>query len=80
MARSYRYGYLVRIQPTTKPALQDIAAALGFLVSNPGATHGNPSPADMLDALAALYRDNPAALVAALEAAGLSPALLLPAD
>ena len=69
MKRSYKYSYQVRIDPDTLPELQTLSASLGFLVENPGATQGNPSPAAFLDALAAAHRADPAGLVATLAAA-----------
>lgn len=69
MARSYKYAYQVRIEQNTLPELQTLSASLGFLVENPGATQGNPSPASLLDALAAAHRADPAGLVATLAAA-----------
>lgn len=69
MARAYRYSWRVRIDPDTLPELQTLSASLGFLVENPGATQGQPSPVAFLDALAAAHRADPAALVAALSAA-----------
>ncbi len=59
MARKYRYRYIVMIEEGTLPELQKLAAATGFINDAPGAKFGDPSPASLLDALAAAYRRDP---------------------
>ena len=70
MTRGYRYSYRARIKKETLPAIQALAAALGFVNHTPGRFHGESSPSDLLDALAAAYRADPAAVADALMAAG----------
>lgn len=45
-----------------------MAARLGFIVTGNNAFTGNPAPADMLDAIAAVYRADPAGTLDALRA------------
>lgn len=59
MARSYRYSYRLLVAETTRPALADLAAALGYINTAPGKFDGAPSPASLLDALAAAWYQDP---------------------
>ena len=49
--RPYRWKWTAPIDPDTLLQLQQLARALGFLVTTPGTYYGQPSPAAMLDAL-----------------------------
>lgn len=68
MTRNYRWTWNARIQKDTLAALQSMAGELGFIVTQASRYQGQPSPPDMLDALAAAYRANPAAVLASLSA------------
>lgn len=72
------YRWSSKIDPATLPALQAIAARLGFIVTTPGAKQGDASPPDLLDAIAECHRRDPddtaATLAAMLDANGLLPA------
>ena len=61
-----------------------MAVLLGFISTAPGKYQGHPAPGDMLDALAAAYRRDPAgtrlALKVILDAHGLRPSTPTPAD
>jgi hypothetical protein len=59
MTRKYRYYYKVGIREETQPVLAEMASALEFFNGTPGAAYGLPSPAQMLDKLAAVYRADP---------------------
>ena len=72
--RPYQYSYRVRIEKETTPALQELAAGLGFISDAPGYRQGSPSPGAMLDALAAAYRRDNAAVVSALREIGVTAA------
>jgi hypothetical protein len=65
------YSYRVRIQEDTTPALQELAADLGFIATRPGKFLGAPSPGSLLDALAAAYRADPYRVTNALEEIGI---------
>ncbi len=67
------YSYRVRIEKETTPALQDLAADLGFIVTRPTRFTGQPSPGSLLDTLAAAYRRDPGGVVGALRALGIVP-------
>jgi hypothetical protein len=71
---SYRWKWTATIKKQSLVDLQDMAAGLGFFVTAPGGLTGRPSPADMLDALAAAYRLDPAGTLDALRV------LLVPPD
>ena len=62
------YRWSSKIDRETLPALQAIAAGLDFLVTTPGGKEGQPSPPDLLDALAACYLAAPDDTLAALAA------------
>ena len=68
MTRNYRWTWSARIQKETLVALQGMAAGLGYVVTQASRYQGQPSPPDMLDALAAAYRADPAGTLAALRA------------
>ena len=68
--RAYRWTWTARIEPATLTALQELAADLGHRVTTPSRFYGDPAPTAMLDALAAAYRADSAAVVAALSAGG----------
>lgn len=71
---AYKWRWTAPILRDTLPTLQEMADALGFIVTGNNAFTGNPAPADMLDALATAYRLDPAATLDALRA------LLAPPD
>ena len=77
MTRNYRWTWNARIQKETLTALQLLAEELGYIVTQASRYQGKPSPPDMLDALATVYRLDPAAarsaLAGLLDAAGLLP-------
>lgn len=60
--------YRPTLDPETRDLLNDLADKLGYRVINPGRHFGQPSPPQLLDALAAAYRADPAAVAAALAA------------
>lgn len=66
----YRYYYKVGIKPETQPLLVEMARDLGFFVTAPGRFYGDPSPADLLDKLAAAYQADPTAVTECLRRAG----------
>ena len=66
MTRNYRWTWNARIQKDTLTALQSMAGELGFIVTPASRYQGQPSPPDMLDAIAAAYRADPAGTLAAL--------------
>ena len=68
MTRNYRWTWNARIQRDTLVALQSMAGKLGFIVTQASRYQGKPSPPDMLDALAAAYRADPAGVLASLSA------------
>ena len=76
MARKYSYAYKVRIKEESLPAMQELSGGLGFNVDTPGRYLGDPSPAAMLDALAAAYRANPEVVADALRQVGVVNLLL----
>ena len=65
---AYKWRWTAPILRDTLPTLQEMAARLGFIVTGNNAFTGNPAPADMLDALAAVYRLDPAGTLDALRA------------
>ena len=74
MTRNYRWTWNARIQKDTLAALQSMAGELGFIVTQASRYQGQPSPPDMLDALAARYRADPDAVLDALRALLVPPA------
>ena len=70
MTRNYRWTWNARIQKETLAALQTMAAGLGFVATVPGGKFGKPSPAALLDALAAAYRIDPGGVHLALKVIG----------
>lgn len=75
---AYKWRWTAPIQRDTLPALQDLAARLGFVVTGNNAFTGQAAPADMLDAIATCFTADAtgtvAALAALLDAHGLLPA------
>ena len=65
---AYKWRWTAPILRDTLPTLQEMADALGFIVTGNNAFTGNPAPADMLDAIAARYRADPDAVLDALRA------------
>ena len=65
---AYKWRWTAPILRDTLPTLQEMAARLGFIVTGNNAFTGNPAPADMLDAIAAVYRADPAGTLDALRA------------
>lgn len=68
--RAYRWKWTAAIEPDTLTVLQELSTSLGFFVERPGGKMGLPSPADMLDAIAAAYRENPDAVAEAMRSLG----------
>ena len=68
--RAYRWMWTARIEPDTLTQLQKLAGNLGFVVTTPGGFHGDPSPAALLDALAAAYERDSGAVIDALREIG----------
>lgn len=66
------YRPILKIE--ARDSLTDLAEALGFIVTRKGTYDGLPSVPDLLEALAAAYRADPAATLVALWA------LLVPPD
>lgn len=67
---TYRWKWTATIKRESLPALQKLANNLGFIVTSPGGLTGRPSPADMLDALAAAYERDSGAVIDALKGIG----------
>lgn len=65
--RAYRWKWTAAIKPDTLTVLQELSTSLGFFVERPGGKMGLPSPAGMLDALAAAYRADPGGTKLALK-------------
>lgn len=68
--RAYRWKWTAAIDPQSLPALQELADSLLFVVDVPGGNLGKPSPAAMLDSLAAAYRRDPDGVRLALKTLG----------
>jgi hypothetical protein len=68
--RPYRWKWTAPIQRETLTSLQSLAESLAFVVQTPGGFEGTPSPAAMLDSLAAAYERDPRAVRDALRALG----------
>lgn len=68
--RTYRWKWTATIQRETLTALQSLANDLAFVVQTPGNYEGTPSPASLLDSLAAAYERDPRAVRDALRALG----------
>lgn len=73
MKRKYKYSWRLVVQETTRDSVQELAAATGFINDTPGAKFGDPSPASLLDALAAAYRRDPVLVARTLAALGVRP-------
>ena len=71
---AYKWRWTAPIQRETLPALQALAARLGFVVTGNNAFTGQASPADLLDAIATRFDADPAGTLDALRA------LLAPPD
>ena len=71
-AKGTKYKYTVRIEPETLPSIQDLSARLGFFVTTPGRYYGDPSPGNLLDIMAEMYKRDPASLTAALRSVGVA--------
>jgi len=71
--KSTYYRWSAKIDRETLPLLQGLAANLGFIVNAPGGFHGDPSPPAMLDALAAAYERDPAAVKQGFTELGIIP-------
>ena len=67
---SYKWKWTANIKRESLNELQELAAGLGYFVTSPGGLFGQPSPADMLDALAAIYRADPGGVHLALKVIG----------
>jgi hypothetical protein len=70
----YKWRWTAPILRDTLPTLQEMADALGFIVTGNNAFTGNPAPADMLDAIAAAYRADPAGTLDVLRTLLVPPA------
>ena len=68
--RVYRWKWTAAIDPQSLPLLQGLAKGLGFTVKRHGGFQGDPSPAAMLDALAAAYERDPGGVHLALKVIG----------
>ena len=75
---SYTWKWTAAIDRESLPSLQDLAEELGFIVTSPGGLNGRPSPAAMLDALAAAYRLDPAGTLDVLRTLLVPPATNAP--
>lgn len=64
------YRWSAKIRRDTLPELQQLASRLGFIVDTPGRHDGEPATPKLLDALAAAYRRDPAAVHRALTEIG----------
>lgn len=71
--RAYKWVWTARIEKDSLIALQGLASNLGFIVNAPGGFHGDPSPPAMLDALAAAYERDPAAVKQGFTELGIIP-------
>lgn len=71
--RVYRWKWTAAIDPQSLPLLQGLAKGLGFTVKRHGGFQGDPSPAAMLDALAAAYERDPAAVKQGFTELGIIP-------
>jgi len=80
MTRTYRWKWTAAIKKETLTALQELAAGLGYVANVPGGTFGKPSPAGMLDALAAAYEADPGGVHLALKVIGVYNKDDAPAD
>ena len=54
------------LSEVARDTLTELAAGLGYIVSTPSLYTGKPSVPDFLEALAAAYRADPSAVLAAL--------------
>lgn len=70
---NYRWKWTAAIDPESLTSLQKLAASLGFVVTRYGGFQGKPSPAAMLDALAAAYERDPAGVRLAFKVLGITP-------
>jgi len=77
---NYKWKWTATIKRESLTTLQDMAVTLGFLVTSPGGLTGRPSPADMLDALAAAYRRDPEGVALAFRVLGVVPPDAPPAE
>ena len=68
--RAYRWKWTAQIRRETLTSLQSLAGRLGFVVDTPGGFLGDPSPASLLDPLAAAYERDPAGVTLALRVLG----------
>lgn len=68
----HQWQWTVPVRPETVPLLQWLAKTLGF-TDEPGEQAAPPDPAAFLDALAAAYQREPAAVREAMEAIGVVP-------
>ena len=66
------YRPILKIE--ARDSLTDLAEALGFIVTRKGTYDGLPSVPDLLEAIAAAYRADPAGTLAALRALLAPPA------
>jgi hypothetical protein len=65
------YSWRVRTKRNTRVNWSALAGLLGFRVNNPGHWNGQPSAPQLLDAIAAAIKDDPAAVAAAFVALGI---------
>lgn len=68
--RAYKWRWTANIERKSLTALQSLANDLAFVVQTPGTYEGTPSPASLLDSLAAAYERDPRAVRDALWALG----------
>ena len=62
--------YRPKLTPKSKEPLDDLSRDLNYIVTHGGVNFGNPSPPQMLEALATAYRRDPDATTTALRSIG----------
>ena len=65
-------AYRPKLSEETRDALIGLSKELAFFAHQPGMHYGNPSPGQMLDKLAAVYRADPEAVTKCLRQAGVT--------
>jgi len=59
------------LDPEVREPLFDLASGLGFVVTQPGTYLGEPSVTDLINAIAAAYRRDPAGIKLAFKVMGI---------
>jgi hypothetical protein len=62
--------YRPKLSGEARDALASLAESLGFFAYQPGGHYGNPSPGQLIDALAAAYQADPTVVTECLRQAG----------